>query len=115
MWTRGSIRRLLDSNPRAVRRGILRLFSFQTRDEMTSQRTRWLNGQGFSVATVKRGTMLARKVIIGLPLSTAELDDARAICKLHAGQLAEFANWREEHGKVHTGYRGAWIADSKAA
>ena len=108
MWTRESISALLDSNPRAVRRGILRLFSFQTRDEMQATRTRWLNGQGFSVATVKRGTMLARKVIAGWTMTTAELDDARAICKLHAQQLAEFANWREEHGKVHTGYRGTW-------
>jgi hypothetical protein len=100
--TRGTIRRLLDTNPRAVERGIIRLFSFQTADERGDTRTRWLNGQGFSVATVKRGTQLARKILAGRGLTREEYWDAAGICRLHAGQLAEFANWRAEHGEVHT-------------
>lgn len=92
MWTKDSIRRLLDRNPRAVRRGIVRLFSFQEIDEQRDTRTRWLNRQGFSVATVKAGTALARKVLLRQTWTREDHWKAHAICRLHAGQLASYAN-----------------------
>jgi len=92
MWTKDSIRRLLDRNPRAVRRGIVRLFSFQEIDEQRDTRTRWLNRQGFSVATVKAGTVLARKVLMRQTWTREDHWRAYSICRLHAGQLASYAN-----------------------
>jgi hypothetical protein len=102
--TRTSIRRLLNERSargvRAVKRAILRLHSFQTQDEQAGQKTRWLNQRGFSVATVKRGSALAEKIAAGRYLTPAELEQARELARFHAGQLADFANEREERRAI---------------
>lgn len=98
MYTKTKIRAMLSERSargvRVVKRAILRLHSFQTGDERAGQKTRWLNRLGFSVSTVKRGSALAEKIANGRYLSGDELDQAREIAKLHAGQLADFANER---------------------
>ena len=97
-YSRSKIRRLLGGvdgrslNVRAVARGIVRLYSFQAIDEQRDERTRWKNRRGFSVATVKRGTELARKLLKRQRITLAEMQEAADICRLHAGQLADFAN-----------------------
>lgn len=101
-YTKASIRRLLNgpNQTRAVKRGIVRLFSFQTGDEQHTTKTRYMNRRGFSVATVKRGSEIARKVLRGGYISYDEFTDAYNICRHHAGQLAEYANSRNSYRRA---------------
>jgi hypothetical protein len=52
------------------------------------------------VATVKRGSALAEKIAAGRYLTPAELEQARELARFHAGQLADFANEREERRAI---------------
>ena len=102
-YTKATIRRLFNdpNNVRrckAIKRGILRLYSFQTADERRAHTTRHDNNLGFSVSTVTRGTELALKLRDGKFLTRVELEDAREICERHAGQLAWYANNAERLG-----------------
>lgn len=116
-WTTADIVALLtDSNNarrcEAVKRGIRRLYDFQTSDEQAVGETRHRNGRGFSAFHGASGSRLACKLARGQYLKGAcytadwlangnaarhwayKSDMARAqrICIRHARQLADFAN-----------------------
>jgi hypothetical protein len=92
MWTREKIVELLNSNPRAVERGIVRLYQRQTEDEQAGGLTRHLNGRGFNATDAKLGTYLAKWILDKKSLDKAWLDRARTMCVRYAGQLTEMAN-----------------------
>jgi hypothetical protein len=93
--TTQSIRNLLDGDWKAVRRGIMVLHNYgQRRDEQRTKQARYRNRRGFSAATAKRGTELARKFNNGTYLTRQDWADALHICKVHARQLAKVANSR---------------------
>ena len=54
---------LLASNPHAVTKAIVLLFSFQLQDERTTSSTKHLNGVGFSAAHAKDASYWARWVL----------------------------------------------------
>ena len=91
-WTRTQINNLLNTNPLAVERAMVRLYDLQTMDEKANSGTRWNNGQGFAAYAGKRGTYYARWVLGGRRLSGIHLERARAIALRHSGQLVAIAN-----------------------
>ena len=92
VWTRDNINHMLYHNPLAVERAMVRLYSMQTSDEATASTARWLNGQGFSATTAKRGSYYARWVGGGRHLTGSHLQRAREIALWHSRQLVTFAN-----------------------
>jgi hypothetical protein len=85
----------LDTNWSAVRRGIMVLHNYgQRRDEQRAKQARYRNQRGFSAATAKRGSEIARKFNHGWGLTRQDWADALHICKVHARQLAKVANAR---------------------
>lgn len=91
-WNRTQINELLNTNPKAVERAMVRLYDLQTKDEKVNNGSRWLNGQGFQSSAAKRGTYYARWVLGGRPLTGVHLERARAIAVRHSRQLVEIAN-----------------------
>ena len=79
-------------NWKAVRRGMIRLFSFQTQHERRDETTRYLNNIGFSAADAKVGSMIASKLIKKESLEKDEWFRAYKICMKYSGQLANYAN-----------------------
>jgi len=87
-----TIARALKTSNKAVVKGILHLFGWQTEDERESHDTRWKNDRGFRVNHAKRGSELAEKVCKGESLSMLELADAREICLCYSKtQLLDLA------------------------
>lgn len=91
-WTRRQIVNLIEKDDRAVNNGILQLYSFQTDDEKSENRTKHLNNMGFNCADAKYGTYLARWIKSGRRLSGKHLQEARALCIKYSRQLTEIAN-----------------------
>lgn len=92
MWTRSQIIHLLNTNPRAVERGILRLWERQTADEMAADKTKHSNGVGFNATDAKLGSYMAKWVKSGKPLSGKYAVAAKAMCIRYSGQLTHIAN-----------------------
>jgi hypothetical protein len=91
IWTKEKILDLLERNPKAVERAIVRIYERQTEDEKAGQNTKHLNGMGFSGAHAAQGTYYAKWVLSGRRLTGAHLEKARNIAKRYAGQLLEIA------------------------
>ena len=94
--TRSDLNALLDSNPVAVERAILRLYSLQTASEKASGSTYYRNNVGFSGSWAEFGTSLAQWIQrcrrpAGRKLSPRQLAAARKCAKFHGSQLVEFA------------------------
>ena len=92
MWTREKIVELLNANPKAVERGIVRLYERQTEDEQSAGRTSHSNGRGFNATDARPGTYMAKWIQSGKRLDGRWLDRAREMTVRYAGQLAEIAN-----------------------
>jgi hypothetical protein len=101
-WNKTNIRQLLEKNDRAVNRGILRIYEYQTREEQTKAQTRESNGVGFNGIDASYGTFLANYILEKRKnandynvLTGKFLDRARKMTMKYAGQLAFIANERE--------------------
>lgn len=100
MWTKEKIRNLLEKNDMAVARGLVALYTRQTRDEQKMGATRHVNGVGFNSLDAPFLTSLAEQVIewqygrssYPAPLSPTQVKVARKRILKYAGQLAEVAN-----------------------
>lgn len=90
-WTVESIVTLLQSNDRAVERGILAIYNRQTQDEKSTDTTRHTNNVGFSGADASRGSYYARWIMSGRHLTGEHLSKARAIALKYRGQLLQIA------------------------
>ncbi len=102
-WTEEKIKKLLLTNDAAVERALIRLFQKQTAYEQQAERTKMLNGVGFTGLDAKFYTSLTKRVINGYHLTPGQLKALRKpdrrgnamICK-YAGQIlkimAEDAN-----------------------
>lgn len=91
-WTREKINELLSTNPRAVERGIVRLYQNQTLDERSSDATMHHNNTGFNSCSAKKGSYYAKWVMSGRQLTGHHLENARKIAIKHSRQLVEIAN-----------------------
>lgn len=104
VWSREEINDLLDRNPRAVERGIIRLFIRQEATERSQGQTVKQNGIGFNAFWASSGTYYARWLLSGKRLSGGHLEKARKCCKVHSAQLTAYAN-----GEI-TPLEAAWEA-----
>ena len=94
MYTRDQILTLLDTNDRAVERGIVRIYQRQTQDEQSSQATKHSNGVGFSGADASLGSYYAKWLLSGKHLTGNHLAKGRKMIRKYAGQLVDIANSR---------------------
>ena len=104
VWTRDEINDLLDRNPLAVERGIIRLYIRQEATERSQGTTTKQNGIGFNAFWASSGTYHARWLLSGKRLSGGHLEKARKCCKVHSAQLTAYAN-----GEI-TPLEAAWEA-----
>lgn len=96
LWTKDSIKTLLDTNAKAVTRGILAIYERQTADEQRADRTSHSNGIGYSAFDAEFMSSLARQIGQGRTLSVKQMAIGRNKIKRYAGQLAEIANAASE-------------------
>ena len=89
--TRAALNSLLDSNPVAVERAILRLDSLQTASERAGRYTTQRNHVGFSQSWAGFGSSVASQIRKGYRLSAKQVAVARKCAKFHGSQLVEFA------------------------
>lgn len=123
-YTRDNINHILSTNPRAVERGIIRLFELQTEDEKRHADTKYDNTVGFCSADARPGTRFARWMlgfddnnvkrfqpkslnhpkankVFGRYLNKHDSVQARAlsICLKHSRQLTAIANGKDPRRK----------------
>lgn len=91
-WTKDSIQKLLDENPKAVQRAILAIYRRQTSEEQAYQTTRHSNGVGFGAFDAEFLSSLAQRLERGWDLSEKQLAFGRSKIKRYWRQLAEIAN-----------------------
>ena len=89
------IKELLDTNDRAVYRGIVAIYKLQTEEEKSCETTRVSNGVGFSAFDAEFMTSLAKDILSGRGLSPKQLAIGRNKIKRYARQLADIAKTRE--------------------
>lgn len=100
VWTKESVKDLLRRNDKAVERGILRIYSFQTDEEKYVGMTKTVNGKGFSKFDVEILSSFALQIRRGKHLTENQMYKARPkICK-YAGQLLEYMRSREDKVEV---------------
>jgi hypothetical protein len=87
--TKDQIKALLLSNPLAVERAVLTIYSRQTANEQASATTQHRNGQGFNAFDAERGTYWASWIGKGRHLDGTHLAKARKMSLRYVGQLAE--------------------------
>lgn len=85
--SRNSIKRLLETDNRAVERAMIVLYDRQTADEKQTSDTRHTNRRGFSSAHASKGSYYARWVLGGRHLTGRHLDNARKIACHYTAQL----------------------------
>ena len=96
VWTKESVKDLLRRSDKAVERGILRIFSFQTDEEQYVGATKVVNGKGFSKFDVEILSSFALQIRRGKHLTEKQMYKARPkICK-YAGQLLEYMRTKED-------------------
>jgi hypothetical protein len=99
--TREQILRMLTTDPKAVHKGIVRVFLNQTPDEKSAGRTIHSNGIGFNGRDDSYGSYLAQWVRGNKRLTGKFLNDARKMCVTYVGQLVAESEARLEANTVH--------------
>ena len=89
-WTKKSVRELIETNDKAVIRGITLLYSFQTLEEQYNEETREHNGQGFSGVDAKFLSSLAKQIEDGKILSQKQIEAARKRMVHYSGQIYNY-------------------------
>lgn len=98
-WDTVLMRRFLASSDNAVRKGMFRLWSFQTQDERFAHATRQNNGVGFGKFDAPKAGALLEKVMRQKEQWTdADMRLGRHIAMKYAGQLAQQANISRQSG-----------------
>lgn len=93
VWTKAEIVELLETNDKAVARGLIQIYRRQTADEQASHTTRVTNGRGFSAFDAEILTDIAKKSLnYGGTLTRGQTEYVRKKIKKYAGQLLEIAN-----------------------
>jgi len=94
-WEKEEIRTMLETRDVAVRKGLVSILKFQTRQETDTEETIEDNGVGFNGADAPFLTSLAKQVAAGRPLSTKQMTFGRRSMLKYAGQLARIANGKQ--------------------
>ena len=95
-WTKEAVKDLLMRSDKAVERGILRIYTYQTDEEKYKGITKTVNGKGFSKFDVELLSSFAIQLRQGRHLTEKQMYKARPkICK-YAGQLLEYMRTKED-------------------
>lgn len=98
--TKESIQELLKASDKAVYKGLLTIYSFQTHAEQDAEMTKEHNGVGFSGYDANFMTSLAKSLIRFKKLTPKQMKYARKKMMRYAGQLARVANGELEKPKL---------------
>lgn len=91
-WDIEKIKKLLETNDKAVSRAIVALYERQTEDEKNRENTVEKNGVGFNGFDAKFFSSLAQQIQSGRTLSQKQIAFARKGIMKYSKQLAEIAN-----------------------
>lgn len=91
-WSVEEIREMLDTNPKAVVRGVVVLFKLQTDEEQAADETRVHNKQGFNAFDAEILSSFAKQLLAGRTLSEKQFSIAKKKIRKYARQLARVAN-----------------------
>lgn len=91
-YTKEQIKTMLATNDKAVARGVLAIYAYQTAVEQASESTQQDNGVGFNGADAKILSSFAKQLQRGWNLSAKQLYIARQRMMKYAGQLTKIAN-----------------------
>ena len=92
IWKKEEIKIMLQTNDNAVIRGIVVIYSLQTKDEKKVGETREHNGVGFSKIDAEFMSSLAKFILNRGYLTDKQLEYGRRKIMKYAGQLAKVAN-----------------------
>lgn len=100
MWTKESIRELLERNDQAVARGVVALYKRQTADERSIQETKHSNGIGFNSSDARYLSWVATYAQRTGRVTGKHLIKTRAKLLKYSGQLADIANAKQSDARV---------------
>ena len=92
IWKKEEIKTLLQTNDKAVLRGIVVIYSLQTEDEQMVGETIEHNGVGFNGVDASFMSSLAKFILDRGYLTAKQLEYGRRKIMKYAGQLAKVAN-----------------------
>ena len=92
MYKAQDIRELLLNNEKAVYRGLITLYKFQTTNEKRANQSLYQNGAGFNKPDAQRMSAFAKFVLDGHKLNESNLGMVRETLLKYSGQLAQVAN-----------------------
>lgn len=93
-WTKTSLRELLERNDKAVIKALKLLYSFQTIEEQSNEKTIEANGKGFNSVDSEILSSFADRLIQGKGLSKNQLAIARKRILKYSGQIFEYMKER---------------------
>lgn len=92
IWKKDEIKTMLETNDKAVLRGVVVIYSLQTKDEKKVGETREHNGVGFSGVDAEFMSSLAKFILSRGYLTENQMTYARKKIMKYAGQLTKVAN-----------------------
>ena len=95
-YDKQTIRNMLATNDKAVCRGVLAIYAYQTAAEQSTEETNQDNGVGFNGADAPILSSFAKQLQKGWTLSEKQLVIARKKMLKYAGQLTNIANSKAE-------------------
>ena len=95
-WDKESIKKLIQTNDKAVYRALVLLYSFQTDEEKNTDKVKTVNGKGFNKLDAEILSSMARQVKSGRHLSDKQMYVARPKLMKYAGQILNYMKTKEE-------------------
>ena len=95
-WDKESIKKLIQTNDKAVYRALVLLYSFQTDEEKNTDKVKTVNGKGFNKLDAEILSSMARQVKSGRHLTDKQMYVARPKLMKYAGQILNYMKTREE-------------------
>ena len=100
MWTKEDIRKVLQTDDKAVARGVVAIFNLQTEDEQNVGKTSVKNGVGFNGVDANFMSSIAQFYMRRNFLSPKQVEFARKKLLKYSNQLAMLANENEKLQEV---------------
>lgn len=86
-WDKNKIKSLIQTDDRAAKRALLRIYEYQTQDEQNTLDTKWRNGVGFNGCDSFILSIYAQKVQKGFELSQKQMELLRRKIVKYSGQI----------------------------
>lgn len=92
VWIKEDIKNLLIDNDKALLRGIIAIYNFQTEEEKEIETTNYNNGIGYNGFDAEIMSSFAKQIILKGFLSKKQKEIARKKILKYSGQLTKIAN-----------------------